>query len=210
VPGLYRSDDEKRRLESRNVAIQALAVLNYADEWRVGQSRLTQQLILDFQRLAVNQIYTCAGSFRDGPVVLQDPRTRTVHQPPDHSEVPALVDQMCDYVHTHWALPVHLASYLMWRINWIHPFFGGNGRTARAISYLILCARLGFRLPGKKTILDLIVENRDPYYGALRSADAGWEKGLLALEEMEQLTGDLLATQLVEVLDMATGQKSRT
>jgi Fic family protein len=117
---------------------------------------------------------------------------------------------MCDYVHTHWdALSIHLASYLMWRINWIHPFFGGNGRTARAVSYLILCARLGFRLPGKKTIPDLIVENRDSYYGALRSADAGWEKGVLALEQMEQLTGDLLATQLVDVHDMATGQKNR-
>jgi Fic family protein len=117
---------------------------------------------------------------------------------------------MCDYVQTNWnATPVHLAAYLMWRINWIHPFFGGNGRTSRAVSYLILCARLGFRLPGTKTIPDLIVENRGPYYGALRSADAGWENGVLTIGDMERLMGDLLATQLVDVLDLATGQKNR-
>ncbi|MBL8221394.1 MAG: Fic family protein, partial [Bryobacterales bacterium] len=31
---------------------------------------------------------------------------------------------------------------VMWRLNWIHPFFGGNGRTARSASYLVLCASL--------------------------------------------------------------------
>jgi len=67
----------------------------------------------------------------------------------------------------------------MWRINWIHPFFGGNGRTARALSYLVLCAKLGFRLPGNKTIPDFIVESREPYYTALRKADAAWSDGKL-------------------------------
>jgi Fic family protein len=211
VAGLYRTIEEKRHLESRNGVIQAYAVLNYADEWKAGHSKLTPQLILELQRLAVNQIYICAGNFRDGPVVLEDPETnRTLHRPPIHTEVSGLVEQMCDYVQTHWeATPLHLASYLMWRLNWIHPFFGGNGRTARAVSYLILCARLGFRLPGIKTIPDLIVENRGPYYGALRAADKAWEKGAIDVKQMEQLTGDLLATQLVGVLDMATGQKNR-
>jgi len=56
-------------------------------------------------------------------------------------------------------------------MNWVHPFFGENGRTARAISYLILCARMGFVLPGTPTIPELIVADRTPYYQALRSAD---------------------------------------
>jgi hypothetical protein len=73
VAGLYRTAEEKRQLESRNGAIQAYAVLNYADEWRSGESKLTPEKILELQRLAVNQIYTCAGKFRDGPVILEDP-----------------------------------------------------------------------------------------------------------------------------------------
>jgi hypothetical protein len=44
----------------------------------------------------------------------------------------------------------------MWSMNWIHPFFGGNGRTARALSYLVLSVKLGFVRPGTKTIPELI------------------------------------------------------
>jgi hypothetical protein len=44
----------------------------------------------------------------------------------------------------------------MWRTNWVHPFDDGNGRTARAASYLVLCVKLGYRLPGKKSLIDLV------------------------------------------------------
>jgi len=91
-------------------------------------------------------------------------------------------------------------------VNWIHPFFGGNGRTARALSYLVLCARLGFRLPGSKTIPDLIVESREPYYVALRTADAAWTDGTLGLTEMESLMESLLADQLLDIHAQASGK----
>jgi len=116
---------------------------------------------------------------------------------------------MCQYVNDNWAsTPVHLAAYLMWRMNWIHPFFGGNGRTARAVSYLVLCARLGFVVPGKKTILELILEDRDPYYAALRSADAAWSGGNLDISEMDALISRLLSKQLVQIHEDATGVKA--
>jgi Fic family protein len=114
---------------------------------------------------------------------------------------------MCTYIRDNWGEPaIHLASYLMWRINWIHPFFGGNGRTARAAAYLILCANLGFRLPGEKTVPDLIVANREPYYDALRSADEAWTDGRLDLTAMDSLMKDLLGKQLVQIYERATGQ----
>ena len=31
-----------------------------------------------------------------------------------------------------------MASYLLWRINWVHPFGEGNGRTAFVLCNLIL------------------------------------------------------------------------
>ncbi len=93
----------------------------------------------------------------------------------------------------------------MWRLNWIHPFFGGNGRTARAIAYLILCAKLGFQLPGEKTIPDLIVETRDPYYDAMRAADVAWAKNDLDISVMESLMSSLLAEQLYAIHRRATG-----
>jgi len=207
VPGLYRTAQEKRELESRNGAIQFLAVLDYIAGWKPGKSRLTPALLLNLQRLAVNQIYTCAGSFRDGDVAIEGVN----HQPPHHSEVRELVDAMCAYVNDAWESgesPIHLAAYLMWRLNWIHPFFGGNGRTSRAVSYLILCAKLGFALPGRDTIPDQIVAHRRPYFEALQMADRAWQKGMLDLSEMEKLLGELLATQLLSIHEQATGKKS--
>ena len=203
MPGLYRTSDEKRELEVRNGAIQFLAVLYHAEKWKSGSSQLTPDLLREFQRLAVNQIYSCAGNFRDGPVAIAG----VDHQPPPSEDVVGLVAEMCDYVNRNWDKPaIHLASYLMWRINWIHPFFGGNGRTARAASYLVLCARLGFILPGTTTIPDLIVADRDPYYEALRHADQAWEAGNLDVGKMESLMSALLARQLVAIHNQAIGK----
>jgi Fic family protein len=97
----------------------------------------------------------------------------------------------------------------MWRLNWIHPFFGGNGRTSRAVSYLALCARLGFRLPGEETIPDQIVANRDPYYLALRAADNAWEERRLDVSQMEALMAELLARQLMAIHDKATNDNRK-
>jgi len=91
---------------------------------------------------------------------------------------------------------VHLAAYVMWRINWIHPFRDGNGRTARAVSYLILNIRLGQLLTGEPTIADQIVENKIPYYDALDDADAAWKDQKLDVSTMEKLITRLLEKQL--------------
>ena len=203
MPGLYRTPEEKRHLESRNGAIQFLAVLHYADEWKPEKSELNPDLIRELHRLAVNQIYTCAGRFRDGPVKIAG----VLHEPPDHAQVSVLVEEMCAYVSLNWGrTPIHLASFVMWRMNWIHPFFGGNGRTARAASYLVLCARLGFRLPGTPTIPEQIVAQRNPYYHALQAADAAWQMGIVNLTEMESLMESLLASQLLSIHKQATGK----
>ena len=82
----------------------------------------------------------------------------------------------------------------------------GNGRTARAIAYLVLCIRLGYRLPGTKTIPDHIADNKKPYYQALEQVDNSYKNGQLKLDPMEKLLGDLLAKQLVAVYDAASGE----
>lgn len=199
---VFRDSDDKRQLESRNGYIQAAFVVYESQNWDID-SRLTPDLVRELQRLSVNQIYRCAGEFRDGPVTIQGVQ----HHPPEHTEVAGLIDQMCAYVHASWErTPIHLASYLMWRMNWIHPFFGGNGRTARAVSYLVLCARLGFVLPGSPTIPELIVRNRDPYYAALREADEAQGRGAIDVSGMEDLMDKLLAEQLVSIHERATGR----
>jgi Fic family protein len=90
-----------------------------------------------------------------------------------------VVEELCDYVNDNWesSTPIHLAAYVMWRLNWIHPFADGNGRTSRILSYVVLSIRAGFVLPGSPTIPDQIADNRVPYFDALDAADDAYRKG---------------------------------
>jgi Fic family protein len=205
---LYLTDNEKTGLETRNGVIQARFVFHTITNWNEGD-RITPDLLLEFQRLAVNQIYRCAGHFRDDAVTIGNAANEVVYQPPAERDVPRFVAEMCDYINENWTAktPIHLAAYAMWRLNWIHPFFGGNGRTARAFSYLVLCVGLQFVPPAhQKTIPQFIEENRTPYTNALRAADHAWAAGRLDLSAMEKLLGDLLSVQLVSLLESATGE----
>jgi Fic family protein len=113
---------------------------------------------------------------------------------------------MCQYVNVHWheASAIHLAAYLLWRLNWIQPFADGNGRTARVISYLVLSIKLNGLLPGSPTIPDQIAADKAPYYHALEVADGLWKQGILSLAVMEKMLEEMLAEQLLHATEEAT------
>ncbi|MDZ4687213.1 MAG: Fic family protein [Planctomycetaceae bacterium] len=144
----------------------------------------------------LQDIYTCSGNYRTGPVTIEG----TGHQPPPAGDVSKHVEDLCDYVNDNWGeSAIHLAAYVMWRVNWVHPFMGGNGRTSRAASYLVMCARLGQKPPGGLTIAEQIVASRFPYYDALDAADKAWGEGRVDVAEMEGLLSGMLATQLLSL-----------
>jgi Fic family protein len=199
---LYDGQEQKAALEARNGLLQFDEVLRLIDQAQVG-FKLRPSTLQRLQRLAVQDIYTCAGNYRTGPVCING----TTHQPPPAHEVSEHVEEMCEHVNAHWDnSALHLSAYVMWRLNWIHPFSGGNGRTSRAASYLVMCAKLGYRIPGTNTIPEQIVKNRQPYYEALDAADAAWAKGFIDLTAMEGLLEHSLAVQLSSVLDAASNR----
>lgn len=101
---------------------------------------------------------------------------------------------------------------VMWRLNWIHPFTDGNGRTSRAVSYLVLSVRAGLLLRDNETIPEQIVANCVPYYDALEAADCAYaEAGMLkddTVSHMEELMRAMLARQLKSAFDLASGSQS--
>ena len=82
---------------------------------------------------------------------------------------------MCDYINNHWndMSAVHLCAYVLWKLNWIYPFSDGNGRTARAVAYVVLSIKLDSLLPGAPTIPEQIAGNKTPYYKALNPQTSG-------------------------------------
>lgn len=162
---------EYARQESFNAVKQYDRVLDLIDEVvRDGRPfKLRASTILTLHREAMNGLSDYAGTYRITNVKIGGSK----HQPPAPHLVPGLMEELCDYVNDNWGgqSAIELCSYVMWRLNWIHPFEDGNGRTSRAVSYLVLCTKLGYRLPGVKTVPEQIAENKKPYYDALEAAD---------------------------------------
>ena len=194
-----RSDKRRARTaEARNgfrLYDAAIGVIQTALER--GSFKLRPSLILGLQREALAGISSYAGNYRPGGVAIEGSK----HEPVGAHLVPELIEDMCDYVNDHWELstPIHLAAYVMWRLNWIHPFADGNGRTSRIVSYVVLSVRAGTLLPGTPTIPDQIVDNRRPYFDALDAADLAFrDGGRIDVSKMEDLLASLLANQLAE------------
>jgi hypothetical protein len=74
----------------------------------------------------------------------------------------------------------------------------------KAASYLMLCLRRGYVLPGRRTIPDQIAEDKTRYYRALESADESLLAGNVDLSKMEELLSDLLAIQLAAIHNEAS------
>lgn len=144
---------------------------------------------------AVANIAQFGGRYREEPIFVGN------HVPPHFGEVPDLMDRFFSFVHEGWTLDDHptlLAAYALWRLNWIHPFIEGNGRTARAACYYLMCVKAGTLLPGKITVPERIRSDRQPYYAALQAADRAWAEGRYGLSELATYLGKLLRAQLTD------------
>ena len=199
----------KAEAEARNVLLQydlAKEMIESGFGEEAIPFRLRPSHIMQLHKRALAGIELFAGTFRNDVVEIG----LSKHTPPDYYLVSELVGEMCDYIAENQALsPLHLSAYAMWRLNWIHPFADGNGRTSRIISYMVICNAQGYWLPGKKTVPDMISENRAPYYDALEAADEALRQaGTIDLSELETHLGDLLSKQLVGILNSATGEAS--
>lgn len=158
----------------------------------VGRPFLSQNILraLNFQAIAC--LHTNAGEYRPCPVYVGE------YSPPQHHRVAALMDDFINQVNRHWTEtdPVALATLVLWRLNFIHPFINGNGRTARAAAYFVLCVKAGGWLPGEIILPELLRRNRDAYVSALKKADASAQEGVLDLSELHNLVSELLKEQL--------------
>lgn len=172
-----------------------------------GRFELRPWILMKLNKLSVEGLQDDAGRYRLSEIEITDSKL----VPPSHEDVPRFVDELCDHVNANWSrTAVHLASYVMWRLNWIHPFSDGNGRTSRAASYLVLCVRAGLELPGDKTIPQQIVENKEPYYKALEHADIKkTPEGDPDLGPMEHLLGTLLQLQIMNAANTTWSRSTK-
>jgi Fic family protein len=157
----------------------------------IGRPMLSLEIILSLNYHAISCLHGNAGKLRPCEVTVGG----TFHPPP-HYEVPALMSMFIDEVNRNWerADPVVLASFILWRLNYIHPFVNGNGRTARVTCYFALCCKMGQWLGGDTLLPELIRQNRDEYVAALKAVDATLPN--LSLAALHSLLVRLLDEQM--------------
>ena len=153
---LVRSQDDKvffDLMQEKNLLRQYDYLLNCIDIGLAqGPHAFDKYFLWSLNHIAVANISQFGGRFRSEPIYVGK------HVPPHYKDVPELVDRFISFVQENWFVltPTMLAAYGLWRLNWIHPFIEGNGRTARAACYYLLCARGGALLGGKKIVPERI------------------------------------------------------
>lgn len=158
----------------------------------MGRPFLSQHLIKALNFHAITCLHTNAGEYRPCQVVVG------AHTPPQHFRVEALMDDLVNFINRVWETTdeVTLASFALWRLNHIHPFINGNGRTARAAAYFILCVKAGGWLPGTTILPELIRRDRADYVDALQQVDKSFAAGALDLTPLHAVLTRLLQEQL--------------
>lgn len=198
--------EARAEVESKNALrqfdlLRELIATGVAD----GSFRLRPSTINKLNQHAVEGLVPSPGATRTDDVDIMG----STHSPPAWSEISGLLEDMCDYVNQNWQskAPLHLSAYVMWRLNWIHPYPDGNGRTSRAVSYLVLCIATGYLLPGEVTIPHQIAAEKRSYYRALEAADKAAAAGDLDVTAMEALLKGYLEKQLLQVVTKALGEQ---
>ena len=122
---------------------------------------------------AIACLHPNAGEYRPCPVKAGS------YEPPEHFHVPEMMNDFINVTNRNWdACDTHtLAAYCLWRLNFIHPFINGNGRTARALCYFVVCVKSGGLIQGEPILPTLIRERHEEYRKLLRSTDREAENG---------------------------------
>ena len=100
-------------------------------------------LILSVHKKIVNKLLPeyQLGKLRKEPVFVNNPKTdKTIYWPPDHGDVPELIDDLLDFVIKNKDIvdPLIVAGVFHKQFVIIHPFMDGNGRATRICTKVIL------------------------------------------------------------------------
>jgi len=153
----------KDHLEAKNhtEALEYLTELIDKDK----KHTISEQFIRSLHQLVVQDTdKEWAGKYRNSGVMI----TGTDHRPPEAILIPSLLKELLDWIKTNKRKlhVVELAALFHHKLVHIHPFFDGNGRTAR-LAMNIFLLQAGYPL------VIILKNDRKKYYRVLALADKG-------------------------------------
>lgn len=151
-------------------------VISWIDKQRGGnlKSLFNKDTLTTIHKLTVDKLIEdkYSGVYRDKQVIVQSAANASiVYRPPVHMEIPFLVDDYFDWMHSDESAQIHpifRAAIAHYQLVYVHPFIEGNGRTARAMASLLLY-NLGYDFKKFFSIEQYFDSDVEAYYQALLS-----------------------------------------
>ncbi len=144
--------------------------LTHIEQWAAHDKPITENAIQIIHALVMSNGKTKVKPtpYRDGQNVIKDSRTRTiVYMPPEAGDVAPLMSAMISWINESTDLPCPIvASIAHYQYATIHPYYDGNGRTARLLTTFIL-HKGGYGLKGLYSLEEYYARNLNAYYEAI-------------------------------------------
>lgn len=171
----------------------------YVPEGPEIKIRIDKSLICDLHRKAAHGVVEWTpGRVRTEDVFVRDHNDVDVYTPPNYLEVDAKFSELIEVFNNSQDRDTeYLAALAIWLVNWVHPFYNANGRTSRALGYLVLC--IGHRIPtppGFNTFFSQLSDRKPEYVRCIRDADASYAKGVIDVSGMQAFVEELFLKQL--------------
>ncbi len=142
--------------------------LAQVEAWVEQKASVTETRIRKLHALLYRGRRARPTPYRDGQNVIRDAQGRIVYLPPEAKDVPALMAALVAWIREAedtWPVPL-IAGVVHYQFVTIHPFYDGNGRTARALATWIL-SRGGYDLNGFYALEEHYARDLEGYYNAL-------------------------------------------
>lgn len=107
--------------------------------------------------------------YREGMVYVTG-REGVVYTPPRAEAVPEMMRALVKFIRESELHPLLKACIAHFYLVYVHPFGDGNGRTARALSYMMLL-QAGYDFFRYVSVSGVVAEERGRYYRAMRSVE---------------------------------------
>lgn len=144
--------------------------LTRIEEWAAKGRPVTEELIQRIAGIVLNGRRSGLAPYRDGQNVIRDSMSGgIVYMPPEAFDVPGLMGEFVrwiDQAETDEIPVVIIAALAHYQFVTIHPYYDGNGRTARLIATFIL-HRGGYGLNGIFTLEEYHSRDIAAYYDAM-------------------------------------------
>jgi cell filamentation protein, protein adenylyltransferase len=151
------------------------AALDQVEKWAATQIKVSEKTIQTLHALVMagGKLIVKPSKYRDGQNVIRDARTKAIiYMPPEAKDVGKLMAALATWINENPQLPCPVvAAIAHYQLATIHPYYDGNGRTARLLTTLILHLG-GYDLKGLYSLEEYYARNLGAYYEALNIGDS--------------------------------------